>query len=290
MCVCVCLCVSVCLCVCVCVLASGFAGRRACLVALLLLHHDGGGVLLGAKPSAPLDAQLLVQLGGRRLPGDVGRCGEMWGGLGRYGELGAARRPSPATPPPRARGWTHRARGRPPGRRPPLRPYCRAPGPGLARARLGRHIVCRWRARDERRPERVVRVPLDRVACDRVAVCVPAGTAASRPQPGPTTRLPELVRVRVRATVRVRARVRARVRVRVQVLVRFRFRFRVRVGLRLRELGGLCVDAVLQSAHLVRVRVRVRARARVWVRVRSCRAPTSPHSACSASLRWRAVP
>ena len=93
MCVCVCLCVSVCLCVCVCVLASGFAGRRACLVALLLLHHDGGGVLLGAKPSAPLDAQLLVQLGGCRLPGDVGRCGEMWGDMVSWVQLGGRRLP-----------------------------------------------------------------------------------------------------------------------------------------------------------------------------------------------------
>ena len=126
------------------VLASGFAGRRACLVALLLLHHDGGGVLLGAQPSAPLDAQLLVQLGGRRLPrhrhATVTRT--------RLGPPCA--RPNPRPPPP-----------------PP--PLLLRPQPRLS-ARLGRHIVWRWRARDERRPERVGRVPLDRVAWDRVAV------------------------------------------------------------------------------------------------------------------------
>ena len=38
------------------------------------------------------------------------------------------------TPPSRVRGWAHRVRGRPPGRLHPLRPYCCAPSPGLARA------------------------------------------------------------------------------------------------------------------------------------------------------------
>ena len=50
------------------VMASEGAGRWACLVALLLLHHDGGSVLLSPQPSRLLDTQLLVKLRHRRLP------------------------------------------------------------------------------------------------------------------------------------------------------------------------------------------------------------------------------
>jgi hypothetical protein len=49
-------------------MASEGAGRWACLVALLLLHHDGGSVLLSPQPSRLLDTQLLVKLRHRRLP------------------------------------------------------------------------------------------------------------------------------------------------------------------------------------------------------------------------------
>ena len=49
-------------------MASEGAGRWACLVALLLLHHDGGSVLLSPQSSRLLDTQLLVQLRHRRLP------------------------------------------------------------------------------------------------------------------------------------------------------------------------------------------------------------------------------
>ena len=50
------------------VMAIEGAGRWACLVALLLLHHDGGSILLSPQSSRLLDTQLLVQLGHRRLP------------------------------------------------------------------------------------------------------------------------------------------------------------------------------------------------------------------------------
>lgn len=50
------------------VMAIEGAGRWACLVALLLLHHDGGSILLSPQSSRLLDTQLLVQLRHRRLP------------------------------------------------------------------------------------------------------------------------------------------------------------------------------------------------------------------------------
>ena len=42
------------------VMAIEGAGRWACLVALLLLHHDGGSILLSPQSSRLLDTQLLV--------------------------------------------------------------------------------------------------------------------------------------------------------------------------------------------------------------------------------------